>query len=403
MITKKRILYFVSIILVVVLGSIIYIGNKNTVGSYEDELSKADYQQSIDAIENYMDSYQKESSYYSIKKQWEADEVPIPNHSYTIMVPQIKGGEVYAESQSEGYGQAVVYVKPKDQISFDVEVTDEGLYEIWLDYYILKNTYLKPELDVDVNQKNQFNEMNDLKLAMDWETLKLDSAQQYDRYGDELTPKSTLVSKWKSEGLVDPNYFFEEPLKFKLNKGKSTISVSLEEGYLLLGNIQVRNTASSLPVYAAYMEQQLAHNAASQTLLTIEAEDISIKSRQSIRTKYFRDPQVTPYAYKHRVMNVLDGYSFGDSGDEVEYRFSVEKSGLYQLSFKYSQDTNNGMSTHRKIEIDGKVPFQELAHYIFDYSSGWSNHTLQDVDGDAYRSTWSKVNTLLLCPLIIPR
>ncbi|MFC0470642.1 extracellular solute-binding protein [Halalkalibacter kiskunsagensis] len=381
---KRKIMYLIFGLLVIALAVILFIGKGNMNNSYDEQLSKADYERSMSAIEAYISGFQSEGNYYSVMKQWDNDQEVVPDQSYSIRRSQISGGERYESSKSQGYGSDVIYLEPGDEISFDVEAAEDGLYELWLDYHILQDSHLSPELAIEINDEIQFNEMNRLSFSMDWRPISLEGDLKYDRYGDELNPRSELISEWKHEGLMDPNHFFTEPLKFKLNKGINSVTMSINEGYVLLGDITIHNTVDSNPTYEEYRESTKGQTDASEKTIKIEAEKMASKNRQSIRPKYVRDPQVTPYEYKTRVLNVLDGYSFGDSGDSVDYHFSVEESGYYHLTLKYSQDTNNGMPTYRRIEINGEVPFQELELYMFDYSSNWKNETLKDEDGNYY-------------------
>lgn len=345
------------------------------------ELSQEESQRSIAAVEAYMTNKGSDSNYYSVLGQWKQTSVAVPDIESAIPMELTDGGQRYAAAQSKGYENDVIYAASKDVLSFEAEVPEEGLYEIWIDDYILEQSALNPEIQVEINGAIQFNEMNELRLAMDW---KVEDEQKVDRYGDELTPKSEMVSSWRSEGLTDPNYFFTEPLKFHLSRGKNLIRVAIKEGHLLIGKAELKNTAEPDISYTEYSQANGADQSISASTVTIEAEDVALKSRQSIRAKYVRNPAITPYSYKQRVLNVLDGYSFGESGDKVTYAFEVEESGLYHLTFKYSQDTNSGMPTHRRIEIDGRVPFHELESYSFDYSSGWRNEILRDEQGNPY-------------------
>ncbi len=363
---------------------ILLIGKENMNNSYEEQLSKVDYERSMSAIETYISAFQTDSNYYSVMKQWDNDQQVVPDQRFDIDYLKISGGERYESSKSKGYGSEVIYLEPGDQISFDVEATEEGLYEFWHDYLILQESHLTPEFAIKINDEIQFNEMNRISLSMDWKPIVLEGDLKYDRYGDELNPRSEMISEWKRDGLMDPSHFFTEPLKFKLRKGMNSVTILLNEGYILLGDITIKNTVISTPTYEEYRALTKGQEDASERTIKIEAENMATKSRQSIRPQYVRDPQVTPYEYKTRVLNVLDGYSFGDSGDSVDYHFTVEESGYYHLTLKYSQDTNNGMPTYRKIEINDEVPFQELELYMFDYSSNWKNETLKDTNGNYY-------------------
>ncbi|GKX28403.1 ABC transporter substrate-binding protein [Vallitalea longa] len=377
---KKWILLVCSVLIVVCT----IIVNTKENESDVDVLASIDSSNSIKAVEEYTDTYTGETNYYNINKKWTADVIPVSSKEYMIESKKTRGGNIYSKNDNYDYGSDVKYLEPGDNISFEVDIPEESLYEIWLDYYIMDNTYLRPEIQITVNDKKQYNEANKIELPMKWQVIKPIDEEKYDRYGDELTPKSVKKMMWDNVPCQDPNFFYIEPLKFKLDKGINKIDITVNEGYLLLGDINMKNTIKEISTYEQYISNIKKERKPLNKMVIIEAEDMSIKSRQSIRAKYIRDPSITPYAYKNRVLNVLDGASFGDSGDKVIYRFNIEESGFYNLSMKYSQDTNNGLSTHRRISIDGEVPFGELTYYDFRYTSNWKNETLSDKEGNPY-------------------
>lgn len=381
---KKRSMHVLLILLLVAIvaaGLIIYRDFKND--PYK-ALSEETYKRSMEAVQAYIDSYSSETNYYSVRGAWEAEGVAIPGGSYTIISDAISGGEVVAAADSVSYNSDVLSLKPGNDFSFNVDVKEAGLYELWMDYYVTEETYIAPKLEVLVNGKAQYNEMMNIELPIDWQVMELKEGSKWDRYGDELTPKSEIALGWQTTGLSDPNYFFKDPLKLKLEQGVNKVHISIKEGYVLLGNITIQNTNSDVPNYDTYRKGINEEQRDFSQLITIEAEDMAFKNRISIRPKYVRDPQVTPYAYKNRVLNVLDGFSFGDSGNEVTYSFAVEEDGFYQIAFKYYQNTNNGLPTHRRVEIDGEVPFKELEHYVLAYSSDWKNEVLHDKNNQPF-------------------
>ncbi|NLJ19494.1 MAG: extracellular solute-binding protein [Globicatella sulfidifaciens] len=382
---KMKLTYIIAALLLIVFTVILILGRENMRKPSDELLSQADYERSMAAIESYISGFQSAENYYTIAKGWAEDGVLTPSQTYIIDAESRTGGQVYDQTRSQDYHDQVTYLEPGDELTFSVDVEEAGLYELWLDYYILEETYLEPELSVQVNEQAQYNEMNRVTLFMEWEPENVDGEIQYDRYGDQLPPRSILKSKWESRALFDPNHFFTTPLKFNLDQGENTITITLNEGYLLMGEIMIGNEEENIPSYEEYFaslsDQQ---SPVENKMITIEAENVATKSRQSIRPQYVRDPAVTPYEYRTRVLNVLDGNSFADPGDHVKYNFYVEESGFYNLTLKYFQNTNNGMPTRRRIEIDGEVPFQELELYLFEYTSRWKNETLQDDNGEDF-------------------
>ncbi|QUH28882.1 extracellular solute-binding protein [Vallitalea guaymasensis] len=372
---KKWILLVCSIL--VVTGIITL--NMQKDGPACDVLASIDYTKSIEAVEEYTNTYTGETNYYNIINEWTKNKITESDERFIIDSENTEGGILY--DNNFGYKSNVRYLHPGDDITFQIETEKESLYEIWLDYYIMDKTYLRPEIQVTINDEEQFNEANKIELPMNWQVGKLNDEEKFDRYGDELMPKSVKKMIWENKPLQDPNHFFIQPLKFRFNKGVNKVKLTVNEGYLLIGKISIKNTHETIPTYEQYLKKIKEEKQSIQKMVVIEAEDIFMKSRQSIRTKYVRNPSITPYAYKNRVLNVLDGYSFGDSGDKVIYKFNITETGYYNVAVKYSQDTNNGLSTHRRITIDDKVPFSELSYYDFSYSSGWKNETLADEKG----------------------
>lgn len=383
---KMKLTYIFIALLIITFAVILILGRENMQKPYDELLSQADYDQSMEAIEGYISGFQTTENYYTIASNWDKSGLVTPGQTYIFDAGSRTGGQLYDEIHSEDYNDQVTYIEPGDELTFSVSIAEAGLYELWLDYYILPETHLVPELSVQINEQAQYNEMNRITLFMEWEPEN-DGKIQYDRYGDQLPPRSVLKSKWESRPLIDPNHFSTTPLKFNLDQGENTITIALNEGYLLTGEIMIGNQEEITPSYEEYLaslSESDEQNPVSNKMITIEAEDIASKSRQSIRPQYLRDPMVTPYEYQTRVLNVLDGNSFADPGDHVEYNFYIEESDFYNLTLKYFQNTNNGMPTRRRIAIDGEVPFQELELYLFDYSSSWKNETLQSNNGEDF-------------------
>ncbi len=376
---KKIFLFF----LIIAGLSFTYLGVKGIEvdANKNDELSNQLKENSLNRYAIYNESYEQTLNYYNVYQLWKTDNINDGDDSHIISPRDMNGGTVVSSEDSYQYGKDVLSFEPGQRATFTVNIQEAGLYQFYLDYYALDHTRLTPKINFLINQQIQFSEMNTISLEVDW---KIEDKIYYDRYGDELTPQSIIDAKWYQEkGLVDPNHFFVEPLKFYLDSGENEISIELLEGYILLGDVKITNQEINTISYAEYRNQNPGESN-HQKKIKIEAEDMYLKSRQSIRAKYMRDPQVTPYEYKNRVLNVLDGYSYGESGDRVTYEFDVEETGYYRLAVKYYLNTNNGLPSNRRISIDGSVPFKALESYSFKYSSSWKYEVLKDDKGTPY-------------------
>lgn len=321
----------------------------------------------------YNEGYELYNNYYSVNKLWNSQNIYNGKDLLIVPATDIVGGTLLPENESYGYGKPVVKLEADDTISMTVSVQSSGLYSLYLDYYLLSNTRTNPTVQILVNDETQYTEMNNIELKTNW---LVEDELKVDRYGDQLAPKSFVASEWmKEEGLIDPNYFFMEPLKVHLQKGDNTITFHLKEGELLLGQVKIQNKQNNLIHYDDYVKKyslQPIHS-----LITLEAENYTYKSRQSITAKYRRDSSAYPYSYKQKVLNVLDGDTFSQTGDRITYRFTVEETGLYQIALKYYH-TNRDLPSYRRILIDGEVLFKELTHYPFSKTSRWKNEVLGD-------------------------
>lgn len=393
----KRIILFIIITFTFIL-SIFGIGaHVNKVLSYEnnEKIIKAMKEKEISKIKLYNDNYSGVDNYYKIYHEWKNQQIPDSSDQFTITAIDVNGGELYDEANSYDYGSEVVYLAPLDTITFNINVQEAGLFQLYFDYYVLNQTRLTPNISLFVNGDIQYTEMYNLDLLVDWE---IEDGKHYDRYGDEMTPKSEINQAWMIEqGLYDPNYFFTEPMKVNLNEGNNEIKITLNEGYILLGTIKVMNQVVEMPTYETYLASNNEDSKNINKIISLEAEDYQYKNRRGITAKYKRDPSVTPYKYKNRVLNVLSGDTFSTSGDRVTYDFKIEEAGFYKIALKYYHNSNNGIPSHRRILIDGKVPFQEMEYYQFDYQTNWKNEVLKDTSGNPYVYYLSEgVHTLML-------
>lgn len=321
-------------------------------------------------------------NYYSVYNEWLVDGLTPSREKIGITPDVFTGGVTYGQDKNYGYHSDVSYLQPGDKVTFEVNAPKAGLYQIYYDYFVLPESRLTPSFGLLVNGEQQYNEMNSIDVAVDW---AMDNEIYYDRFGDQLAPKSILVEQWKYEiGMLDPNRFYYEPLYFNLKAGINEVEIEVNEGYLLLGDIRFETREEKILTYDEYIQAIDKPYKSLKQLIPIEAEDMDSKSRRGITSKYKRDPGVTPYAYKTRVYNILDGDSFSFAGDKVTYNFTVEESGFYNIALKYYLNLNSGIPSHRRILIDGKVPFKELERYRFEYQTKWKNVVLSDAKGKPF-------------------
>ena len=266
-----------------------------------------------------------------------------------------------------------------DSITYKVNVTKAGLYEIGLSYYLDNEFYTNPTIDILVNGEYQFNETMSLPLEVSWTIEKRIESSRYNRYGNELLPLSnSLLSVYKYY-LTDDNEMYNYNYKFNLNSGLNTIVIKPVNMDIYLSSLYLNNEKELI----SYSDYDLSKPSDTKGYYKmIEAEEFYLKNDLSIKQTYYKDKNVTPYSYKTTVLNTLDGGSIKEGGSFVEYKFNVDKTGYYNLVFKYLHDSNLGVVSSKNIYIDGKILYKELEGYNFETSRNWTNKYLADSNGD---------------------
>ena len=343
-----------------------------------DEVTQDDYVNKLLALsEDYTNIDETNQNYFRVYQKWLHDEVTIPEEVYHVMIDDITGGTLTSSLNSYGYETSTLKLIPGETVSFQIDNQTAGLYELFFDYLILDDTKLNPTFTIKINDEIQYNEMYSLSVSMQWEQ---ETDTDLDRFGDEVVPDSFLNEVWRNEAAYDPNFFVVEPLKFNFKAGMNTVEITLNEGYMLLGNITIGNLYIKPLSYDNYYANHQTQPLANETI-KLEAEDYTYESRRIIRSKFMRNPGLAPYSYKNKVLNIVDELANRKPGDAISYQFSINEPGLYQISLKYLQSANDELSSARTILIDGNVPFEELSSYRFDYTMKWRNETLGNEQG----------------------
>lgn len=328
---------------------------------------------------------------YSEKLQ-EWSEVPvIPNTSLTVSPSQNKENESLIVSQQDSfdYSQETLRWYKDAKITFDINVDQTGLYQLAFDYYMIDDSILPTEGYLQINGEYQFYESRHLLFPSTWENKPL--AEKWDRYGNELLPRSQKVKHWQTVYALDSSYFHMEPLKFKLEKGMNTVTLVNTRGELLLGNVRVE-APDQIENYETYLKRFPAKEEGakrSETLLITEAEQMLYKNDSSIRAASSRDSKVTPYDTSKLLLNMIDAASYEEGGQSLTWELDVPQDGYYHLSIKYLQDKQYDLPAFRRIELDGVVPFREVDNYAFPYTKKWRNETLGS-EGKPYQFYMTK-------------
>lgn len=202
--------------------------------------------------------------------------------------------------------------------------------------------------------------------------------------GDEVRSLQETVPGDYFLDLQDDSGAQALPLTVSLQAGENRIRFSfLRESVVLKAVALVEPT--TLPSYEQLSQTYANLPSAAGEDILFEAEDIDRivnRSAGSIMLDSNADPSASPQSIRSVKYNVLGGYSWRTANQAVTWKFHVQRSGLYKLTFRVIQSSGDGLPSTRQIMIDGAVPVQELATYEFPYSRDWYTHTLSTDEGE---------------------
>ncbi len=271
----------------------------------------------------------------------------------------------------EGDGDALS-IPAKGTVELEIDVPQSAVYYMSFDYIGNSASILPVEAGIMVNDVYPFYEMRQQKLESQW-TAKADKV--YDSYGNEVVSMPDKVYDWQNKYVQDSTYRYTQPLGIELEQGKNTISITLNEGTLLLGNLFL-TAKPQVPEYAG------SQAAAGSGFIEIQAEDFLYRNDSAIHATCEFDPDLFPYQAGNRVMNTVDATSFGKGGQEVTYSFNAEQAGNYYIAFHYSQGDKADFPVFMNVKIDGKLPNTAFQNHAFAYEKKYEMYTMVDGDGN---------------------
>lgn len=384
-------------------------GTEETEAVDPSEMTLEDYQDIIG-------SYTIDTSIEGYEEYLEEHQASYPSEEITIQAADYIR---YSDGEEDENGEAVycdpeVYTDYTDDagvtaqgdsvlttengmIEWNFTVTEAGLYELSFNYCTIAGKGSSIQRTVFIDGQLPYSELALIEFyrtyQMDITETELDDngnlklSWRKDNQNNDLKPSMTEVYMWTERSAYDSNGYVTEPLKVYLTEGEHTLTLVSTKEPMILNSITLTNS-EAVPTYEEKLAQWEAAGAKDVTnqAITIEAENVYYTSSASLYPQQDQtSPSVYPSSAKELLNNSIGGTSWNSAGEWLEYTFTVEESGYYNLSMYVKQNFIKGIYVSRKITIDGEVPFEELSAYGFQYEQGWRLETLSDENGDPYK------------------
>lgn len=296
-------------------------------------------------------------------------------------------------------GEQGILTEDNGTITWEFQVAQTGFYNVELGYIALPGTTSDIQRKVYIDGEVPYEAMSQIVLKRWWQDGDIRVKNE-----NEIRPEAAEIyweTKWFLEDYQRRN---NEPLVVWLEKGKHTIGFEVIKEPLEYTSITFKAAAQPESYEQSIQELKSRYPVYSGENIICQAErreDATvgiIKSSSSINIqKNYSDSELQPYHPYHIIYNTVGAENWAQPGDSVTWQVEVGEEGLYELSFKGRQNLNRGVTSYRRLYINGEVPYEELQAIGFEYRNGMNHYTVADQEGNAYLfHLQAGVNTITL-------
>lgn len=266
--------------------------------------------------------------------------------------------------------KAALLSNTSDKLVVKAHVEESGFYCIGLTYAAMPDNGSEIEYTLNIDGKVLFDGMKKLTLPRTFAIAEGDFPK--DNRGNELRPTQEEVQLIKDYVVEDAEGIIEKPYGFYLEAGEHEFSFILQREKVAIFEVRIFNEVE-LPSYS--LPENLTSVTASPII--VEAEHAKYTTSSMLYPlSVMNDPNTTPSDPSKVRLNTIGGDNWVYPSQTLLWEFEVKESGYYSLGYRYLQNFNSGMESHRRIKIDGAYPFEEFKDIAFPYKSSWNTITL---------------------------
>ena len=329
-----------------------------------------------------LDYIEVEGSYSQYKNQHKNAKKPDYDKIFPAENAEASEGAETSIATYEGEDYKVLeWTNGSGSVTWTVDVPETGLYNFKIKHIGGNGRFVDSERGVKIDGEYPFEEVRVIAFTKvcknKYDEIKVDNQ------GNQLRPSQVEVGVWQEVWIADHTGTFGDPFDIYLTAGTHTFElVGVSEGM----NIEyIRITQKeAVATYEEYLDANKNKPAEEVSEIVIQAEDSVLRSSPMLYPQYnINNANNEPLNIELTEFNVVGGYNWRNNGQWLEWNFKAEKSGWYKMAFRYTQDWLMGIPSTRRIEIDGKVPFEEMDTVEFNYSTRWQVQEVSDKNGKA--------------------
>lgn len=249
-------------------------------------------------------------------------------------------------------------------ISFDCE--QSGFYALEFEYAPIDDQKISFELEISIDGKIPFSEAAEVKLPCFY-TMG-DIAVNAD--GDDLRPTTKTDKSFHKFVFYNKSAGIDNPFEFFIEKGAHTISFRVAEGKISISNIRLFVYSPAIS-YDEYIKEHSEIYTGDALPLTEAESFLYTNSNYVIASSDVGSAETTPSDPINKKINVVGGSNWKSAGDIIAWKVVAPEDGLYNISFRYKQNFQSGMTSYRTLYVNGEIPYSEAVSLAFPYNSDW--------------------------------
>jgi len=283
-------------------------------------------------------------------------------------------------------GEQGVVTEDSGWIRWDFQVEKSGFYNLKLGYIALPGTTSDIQRRITLDGETPYEALSQVVISRYWTDGEIKVKND-----NEIRPESMEVYAEQSWFVEDYQRRNNGPLVFYLEEGKHNICFEVVKEPLEYTSLTFC-AQETIPSYEeAVADLRGSHAVYAGETLIGQAErkegitsDI-IKSSSAINIqKNYSDSRLEPYHPYHLLYNTIGASDWSKPGDSITWMVEVPQDGLYELTLKGRQNRNRGVTSYRRVYINGVVPYEEMLSVGFTFQGDMNNYTLADAEGEPY-------------------
>lgn len=290
----------------------------------------------------------------------------------------VTDGELSAKTGDNG-----LITEGSGAITWTFNVASEGFYNLKLGYIALPGTTSDIQREIRIDGEVPYTDLSSVVIRRWWSDEEIEF-----KNGNELRPDSYEVYEEKEWFVEDAERRSGKALIFYLSKGQHTISFNtIKEPleYTSLTFVSGKDDASYNESIEELKEKYEEYTGQTLVLQAERCDDnvLAIKKNAASLSvqKNHSDSLVYPYHAYYNRYNTIGAQSWENPGDAITWTISVSKEGLYEISFKGRQNTNRGVTSYRRLYVNGEVPYAEAKALGFGYTTDMNQYVVADSEG----------------------